>query len=242
MALAGRRRHRHVTPPASLSIDVLPCGGTPIAATTCTGGRLHGSRHAGRDGRTPSARARRGRDVGRRSPGSTPRRRPRASARASPRTRTGASSTSGRSRRTRRSSSRSRRPRSATCKWFQTDVCLGTNLRFITAIQSLANLAPGRDVRQRRRAPGPLVGAPAEHPAHRAGSRAAGSCSGRTSVSRSQRRGRQRRDRVPRAVRPELGGLHDGRQGRLRPEVLGLGSRVRGREAASGPPSPCYAG
>ena len=28
-------------------------------------------------------------------------------------------------------------------RWFQTDICMGTNLRFITAIESLANLRPG---------------------------------------------------------------------------------------------------
>jgi hypothetical protein len=27
-------------------------------------------------------------------------------------------------------------------RWFQTNVCIGTNLRFITAISSLANLSP----------------------------------------------------------------------------------------------------
>ncbi len=37
MGLAVTGGTATVTPPASISIDILPCGATPIAATTCTG-------------------------------------------------------------------------------------------------------------------------------------------------------------------------------------------------------------
>jgi hypothetical protein len=37
MALAVAGGSASVTPPAAISIDVLPCGGTPLATTTCTG-------------------------------------------------------------------------------------------------------------------------------------------------------------------------------------------------------------
>ena len=37
MALTVTGGTATVTPPASLSIGVLPCGGTLVAATTCTG-------------------------------------------------------------------------------------------------------------------------------------------------------------------------------------------------------------
>ncbi len=48
MALAVTGGTATVTPPAAISIDVLPCGGTPLATTTCTGRRLQRQRHAGR--------------------------------------------------------------------------------------------------------------------------------------------------------------------------------------------------
>ena len=48
-----------VTPPAAISIDVLPCGGTPIATTTCTGRRVQRQRHRRAACSTRSTRARR---------------------------------------------------------------------------------------------------------------------------------------------------------------------------------------
>jgi hypothetical protein len=130
-----------VTPPASISIDVLPCGATPIAATTCSGtacsvsGSQGGVQYTANIGSPPAGTA-----VSLSSlnspappagvcPGFT-------------------SHTQGAELDVRPlSTSVSLKltiPKASlgSTKWFNTDVCLGTNLRFITAITSLKNLSP----------------------------------------------------------------------------------------------------
>jgi Mg-chelatase subunit ChlD len=130
-----------VTPPASISIDVIPCGSTPLATTTCTGascttnasqGGVQYSVNAG----TPPA----GTVVTLNSlnapappPGVCP---------------GFVSRTQGAEYDIRPlttdSTLRMTIPKAAlgTKKWFQTDVCLGTNLKFVQAISSLSNLSP----------------------------------------------------------------------------------------------------
>ena len=69
MGLAVSGGTASVTPPAAISIDVLPCGGTPLATTTCTGTACNASATqggvqysvnagtpAGRDARSRSSR------------------------------------------------------------------------------------------------------------------------------------------------------------------------------------------
>jgi hypothetical protein len=130
-----------VTPPASISIDVLPCGATPIATTTCTGsacsvsGTQGGTQYALNAG-TPAA----GTAVtlsGLNTPAP-----PTGSCPGFHAHTTGAEFDIRPL--TKDATFRMVIPKASlgTLKWFQTDVCLGSNLKFITAIQSLANLSP----------------------------------------------------------------------------------------------------
>jgi hypothetical protein len=131
----------NVTPPATLSIDVLPCGATPIAATTCTGAACSVSGTQG--GVTYSASA------GNPPAGTTLT----LSSLNAPAPPAGvchgfAARTQGAEYDVRPLSTdstlRMTIPKAAlgTRRWFETDVCLGTNLNFITAISSLFNLSP----------------------------------------------------------------------------------------------------
>ena len=130
-----------VTPPAAISIDVLPCGGTPLATTTCTGTACNTSATDGGVQYTVNA-------------GSPPAgtqvtlfslNTPNPPAGVCPGF---SSSTQGAEfdirPLTADATFRMVIPRASlgTRQWFQTNVCLGTNLRFITAISSLANLFP----------------------------------------------------------------------------------------------------
>ncbi len=141
MALTVSGGTAAVTPPASISIDVLPCGGTPLATTTCTGAACNASATQGGvqytvNAGTPPA----GTTVSLLSLNS-----PAPPAGVCPGF---ASLTQGAEFDIRPLSTdatfRLVIPRASlgSKQWFQTDVCLGTNLRFITAISSLANLSP----------------------------------------------------------------------------------------------------
>jgi hypothetical protein len=130
-----------VTPPAAISIDVLPCGAAPIAATTCTGSSCSVSGTQGGVQYTANA-------------GSPPAGTTLAlSALNSPAPPAGvcagfASHTAG--------AELDIRPLSTTSnlrmvipkaslgsrKWFDTQVCLGTNMKFVTEITSIFNLSP----------------------------------------------------------------------------------------------------
>jgi hypothetical protein len=129
-----------VTSP-SLSIDVLPCGATPIAATTCTGAACSVSGTQGGVQYTASAGN---------PPAGTTLTLSSLNAPAPP-----AGACAGFSARTQGaeydvrplstdSTIRMLIPRASlgNRRWFETDVCLGTNLQFITAISSLFNLTP----------------------------------------------------------------------------------------------------
>ena len=121
-------------------------------------------------------------------------------------------------------------------KWWQTEVCLGTNLRFITKLNSLANLRPGATPvaggTPARPPPRSLVGSAAEHSAlhapaeHRLGSGPVG----QPPLGSCQRR---RRDQVRRPVRRELDVADDGREGGLRPEGVGRLARRHRNEHLS---------
>jgi hypothetical protein len=130
-----------VTPPGVLSIDILPCGATPIAAKTCTGAACTISGSQGGTQYTADAGA---------SPAGTAVSLSALNAPAPP-----ASLCPGFAAHTtgaefdvrplsRDATIKMVIPKASlgTRKWFQTDVCIGTNLRFITAIQSLSNLSP----------------------------------------------------------------------------------------------------
>jgi hypothetical protein len=142
MGLAVTGGTATVTPPASISIDVLPCGATPIATTTCTGsttctatGSQGGTQYTVNAGTPPA-----GTSVtlsGLNTPA------PPAGACAGFHSHTTGAEFDIRPL-TRDASFRMVIPKAAlgSLKWFQTDVCLGTNMRFITAIQSLSNLSP----------------------------------------------------------------------------------------------------
>jgi len=130
-----------VTPPAGFSVDVLPCGGTPIAATTCTGAACSASGTQGGTGYTLTAGT---------PPAGTSLSLAALNTPAPP---AGvcagfASHTSGAEFDIRPLTTDATLqltiPKAAlgTRKWFQTDVCLGTNMQFITEIASLRNLAP----------------------------------------------------------------------------------------------------
>jgi hypothetical protein len=130
-----------VTPPAALSINVLPCGATPIASTTCTGaactvsGSRDGAQYTLNAGAAPA-----GTNVT--LAGLNTRTLPAGACPGFHAHTTGAEFDIRPL--TRDATFRMVIPRASlgTLRWFQTDVCLGTNLRFITAIQSLANLSP----------------------------------------------------------------------------------------------------
>ena len=123
-------------------------------------------------------------------------------------------------------------------RWFQTNVCLGTNMRFITAIQSLANLSPDATFVSGGSLPGrwwgllPSIPRIAWFPGR-------GFVLGPYITSRSQ-------DSAGNAVItfrvPFVAGLHgphDRRQGRVRPQALGLdghSTREGGPARASLPP------
>ena len=120
-----------------------------------------------------------------------------------------------------------------TRQWFQTNVCLGTNLRFITAISSLANLFPDATFVPRRLGARSLVGSAAEHPARSPGSRVAASCSGRTSRAGRGTRPATRSSRSAcRSSRTRR--TDDGRQGRVRPQGLGRLRRSANAECSIG--------
>jgi hypothetical protein len=130
-----------VTPPAAISVDVLPCGGSLIAATTCTGaacstsGAQGGTQYTVNAGTAPSGTSvvLSGLNTANPPAGTCP---------------GFASHTTGAEFDVRPLATDATLkvtiPKASlgTRKWFQTDVCMGTNLRFITAISSLANLAP----------------------------------------------------------------------------------------------------
>ena len=130
-----------VTPPASFSVDVLPCGGTPIAATTCTGAACSASGTQGGTAYTLTA----GTPPAGTSLSLAALNTPAPPAGVCPGF---ASHTSGAEfdirPLTTDATLKLTIPKAAlgTRKWFQTDVCLGTNLQFITEIASLRNLAP----------------------------------------------------------------------------------------------------
>jgi len=130
-----------VTPPASLSIDVLPCGGSLIQETTCTGAACTASGSSGGTQYTLNAGT---------PPAGTSLVLAGLNAAAPP-----AGACPGFAAHTTGAQFDIRPlagdatlqltiPKAAlgTLKWWQTDVCLGTNMRFITAIDSLANLRP----------------------------------------------------------------------------------------------------
>jgi hypothetical protein len=141
MSLAVTGGTAMVTPPASISIDILPCGATPIAATTCTGAACSVSGSQGGVAYSASAGN---------PPAGTSLTLSSLNAPAPP---AGvcagfAAHTQGAEYDVRPLSTdstlRMTIPKAAlgTRKWFQTDVCVGTNLKFITAITSLFNLSP----------------------------------------------------------------------------------------------------
>jgi len=141
MTLAVAGGSATVTPPASISIDVIPCGATPLAATTCTGatctasGSQAGVQYAVNAG-TPAA----GTVVTLNSLNA-----PAPPAGVCPGfvSRTQGAEYDIRPLTT-DSTLQMTIPKAAlgTRKWFQTDVCLGTNLKFVQAITSLSNLSP----------------------------------------------------------------------------------------------------
>jgi hypothetical protein len=130
-----------VTPPAAISIDVLPCGATPIASTTCTGAACSVSGSQGGVQYTANAGT---------PPAGTMLTLSSLNAPAPP---AGAcagftSLTQGAEFDVRPLSTDSTLrmviPKASlgTRRWFETSVCLGTNLKFITAIRSLFDLSP----------------------------------------------------------------------------------------------------
>lgn len=130
-----------VTPPASISIDVLPCGATPLASTTCTGAACTVSASQGGVQYTVNA--------GTPAAGTTVT----LSSLNAPAPPAGVcpgfvSRTQGAEYDIRPlttdSTFQMTIPKASlgTKKWFQTDVCLGTNLKFVTAIASLSDLSP----------------------------------------------------------------------------------------------------
>jgi hypothetical protein len=141
MSLAVAGGTATVTPPASISIDVLPCGATPIAATTCTGaacsvsGSQGGVQYALNAGAPPA-----GTSVSLISLNT-----PAPPAGVCPGF---VSHTQGAEFDIRPLSTdatfRQVIPKASlgARRWFETDVCLGSNLKFITAIRSLSNLFP----------------------------------------------------------------------------------------------------
>ncbi|HEY1480636.1 MAG TPA: VWA domain-containing protein [Gaiellales bacterium] len=130
-----------VTPPAAISIDVLPCGASPIAATTCTGascsvsGSQGGVQYTANAGSPPPGTSLTLASLNNPAPpaGVCP---------------GFASHTVG--------AELDIRPLSTTTnlrmvipkaslgsrKWFDTQVCLGTNMKFVTEITSIFNLSP----------------------------------------------------------------------------------------------------
>lgn len=141
MSLAVSGGTATVTPPAALSIDVLACGSTPLATTTCTGSACSASGSQGGVQYSANAGA---------PPAGTTLLMSSLNAPAPP---AGVcpgftSHTQGAEVYVRPLSTdvsiRMVIPRASlgSLRWFQTNVCLGSNLRFITAIQSLSNLFP----------------------------------------------------------------------------------------------------
>ncbi|HMG98380.1 MAG TPA: VWA domain-containing protein [Gaiellales bacterium] len=130
-----------VTPPTAISIDVLPCGATPIASTTCTGaacsvsGTQGGVQYTANAGTPPAGTTLTLSSLNAPAPpagvcaGFT-------------------SLTQGAEFDVRPLSTDSTLrmviPKASlgTRRWFETNVCLGTNLKFITAIRSLFDLSP----------------------------------------------------------------------------------------------------
>ena len=141
MSLAVSGGTATVTPPASISIDVLPCGATPIASTTCTGAACSVSGTQGGVQYTANAGA---------PPAGTTLTLSSLNAPAPP---AGACAgftalTQGAEFDVRPLSTDSTLrmviPKASlgSRRWFETNVCLGTNLKFITAIRSLSDLSP----------------------------------------------------------------------------------------------------
>ena len=193
-------RHRHRDRAGRRSIDVLPCGGTPIAATTCTGGTLHRSRHAGRDRVLRQHAPPAGTAVvlaGLNAPAP-----PAGTCPGFASHTTGAQFdirplAAGRNAPAHDPARRARQPALVPDRRLhrhQPAVHHGDPV----ALEPRAE----RDVRQRWRASGPLVGAPAERPAHRLipGPRVRARAVHRQPLAARERR---RGDRLPRAVRPD---------------------------------------
>ena len=160
MSLAVAGGTAVVTPPAAISTTVLPCGGSLVAATTCTGSSCSATGTANGQQVTVNA--------GAAAPGTSV---ILAGLSTTPPAGVCAgfdSSTSGVefdiSPFTADATFKYVIPKAALGKklWWQTNVCLGTNLKFTTAIGSFANLRPGAKLVSGGSAAGPLVGAPAE--------------------------------------------------------------------------------
>jgi hypothetical protein len=142
LSLAVASGSATVTPPATISIDVLPCGATPIATTTCSGAAcsVSGTQQGGVSYSASAGNPPAGTTLSLSS----------LNAPAPPAgvCRGFAARTQGAEYDVRPLSTdstlRMTIPKAAlgTRKWFETDVCLGTNLKFITAISSLFNLSP----------------------------------------------------------------------------------------------------
>ena len=208
-----------VTPPAALSINVLPCGGTPIATTTCTGAACSASGSQGGvqysvNAGTPPA----GTSISLISLNT-----PTPPAGVCPGF---ASHTQGAQYDIRPLSTdatfRLVIPKAAlgSKKWFQTDVCLGTNLKFITAITSLSNLSPEATFVSGGSIPGRWWGLLPSIP-RLDWFPGRGFVVGPWITSRSQDSAGNAVIVVPRPVRLGLRGSDDRRQRRLRPEDLG---------------------
>ena len=130
-----------VTPPTAISIDVLPCGATPIASTTCTGaacsvsGTQGGVQYTANAGTPPAGTTLTLSSLNAPAPP--------AGVCAGFTSRTQGAEFDVRPLST-DSTLRMVIPKASlgTRRWFETNVCLGTNLKFITAIRSLFDLSP----------------------------------------------------------------------------------------------------
>ena len=237
MSLAVSGGTATVTPPASISIDVLPCGATPIASTTCTGAACSVSGTQGGVQYTANAGA---------PPAGTTLTLSSLNAPAPP---AGVCAgftalTQGAEFDVRPSVHGLDAPhgdpqgllgieemvRDERLPRYEPEV----HHRHQVAVRS----QPAGDVRARRNGSRPLVGAAAQHPALRVlpGPRIRARAVHHESL---RRLGGQRQHHVQGAVRPELDRPDDRWQAGLRPEALGRLSRDRTRRGRplSGPPS-----
>lgn len=129
-----------ITPPAAISIDVLPCGATPIAATTCSGascsvsGTQGGIQYSASAGTPPAGTSLTLSSLNAPPPMGV--------------CDNFVARTQGAEYDVRPLTTDSTfkmtisKAALGTRRWFETDVCLGSNLKFITAIRSLSNLSP----------------------------------------------------------------------------------------------------